>query len=237
MRRTITILAAGLTAAITAAVPASAHVTAQPPEQPAGGFTTVTFRVPNERPEPTNQVQVQFPESILSARVKPVAGWSHEIEMIKLDEPVEGGHGEQHTERVGSITWSGGAIQADEFQEFTVSLQMPTEGELDDLLFFPATQTYEGGEVVRWIQKPESADSDAELERPAPKVTLVEAGGGHGHGADDEHADEVETDPASSSDAVAEEDLGPLWIVAIAALAIGLISLLLGWRHARRAGN
>lgn len=240
VRTTITTLAVGLATALVAASPAAAHVTAQPPEQVAGGFTTVTLRVPNERPEPTVKLQVQFPESITSARVMPVPGWTYEIEMVKLDEPIEGSHGEEITERIESITWTGGKILDGEFQEFPLSLQMATEGDLGNLVFFPAIQTYEGGEEVGWTERPESADDDTELERPAPTVTLVEGDGGHGSAGSDKDGDSdhdsESTEHADSDEHEdAEDDLAALYVLSIAALAIALLALLLGWKRRRDA--
>ena len=50
------------------------------------------------------------------------------------------------------------------------------KGEAGDTLTFKALQTYEDGDVVRWIG-PEDADE------PAPVVTLTDASSGGGHGA------------------------------------------------------
>ena len=66
MRKIITPMLAVAAALAIAAPAASAHVTAQPPEQPAGGFTVLNIRVPNERPEATEKVEIQFPEGITS---------------------------------------------------------------------------------------------------------------------------------------------------------------------------
>lgn len=222
-------------AALLIAVPASAHVTAQPPEQVAGGFTTVTFRVPNERPEPTTKLEVQFPESITSARVKPVPGWSYDVKMVELDEPAEDSHGEEITERIGTITWTGGEVLDGEFQEFTVSVKMAEEGDLGDLVFFPTIQSYDGGEVVRWIQKPASADDDAELENPAPSVTLVE-GDAHGASSDkgDKGDDADDHAAASGDDGEDEEDDPTTMALALIALALSVIAILIGWKGARR---
>ena len=227
--RYITILALAIATALAAAAPAMAHVTAQPPEQVAGGFTTVTFRVPSERPEPTTSVEVKFPPSITSARVMPVPGWEYDVKMVELDEPQEGGHGEEVTERIDTITWSGGEILDGEFMEFTVSVQMAEEGEIGDRVFFPAVQTYEGGERVGWIEKPADEDDDTELENPAPSVTLVE---GDAHGASDDDADEEAA--AGSEDDDANDDVRALYVLSIAALAIALLALLFGWKRGRR---
>jgi uncharacterized protein YcnI len=198
--RKIAIPALATAAALAIAVPtASAHVTAQPAEQPAGGFTVMKIRVPNERPEPTEKVEVQFPEGVTSVRYQPVPGWTVAIKMETLDEPIDDGHGGEVTEQVDTVTFSGGEIQEAEFQEFPLSFRMVEEGELGDTVFFPAVQTYAGGEEVAWTEKPASEDDDAELERPAPAVTLVASDDGHGASHDDEKADD-EGDSSGSGD-------------------------------------
>ena len=68
--------------------------------------------------------------------------------MVELDEPLDI-EGEQVTERIDTVTWSGGRIRPGEFQEFGVSFRTPEEAGTE--LAFPAIQTYSNGEVVRWI--------------------------------------------------------------------------------------
>jgi uncharacterized protein YcnI len=89
---------------------AAAHVTVNPGEWEAGGFARFAVRVPNERPNAqTTEVTVQFPESVITASFQPVPGWERTVEMATLDQPVEI-FGEQVTERIASVTWTGGTI-------------------------------------------------------------------------------------------------------------------------------
>jgi uncharacterized protein len=233
MKKLISTLALAAAAAIAYAIPASAHVTAQPPEQPSGGYTVVSFRVPSERPEATNKLEVQFPDGISSVRTAPVVGgWKVDVKMEKLDTPIDDGHGGKLDEQVDTVTWSGGEIKDGEFQEFPVSIKMVDKGELGDMVFFPAIQTYEGGEVANWTEKPSSADDDAELEKPAPSVTLVAADGGHdamdmSDDMADEKADE-KADDSDSSDAVSASDVSDAEDSARIALGIGILALVIG---------
>jgi periplasmic copper chaperone A len=155
-----------LVAAVVFPAAAAAHVTVSPGEWEAGGFARFAVRVPNERDNAaTTEVTVQFPESVISASFQPVPGWKRTVEMAPLDEPIEEEGEEPITERLASVTWSGGRIQPGEFQEFGVSFRVPeTPGEE---LTFPSLQTYSNGEVVRWIGPP---DSDT----PAPTVAVTE---------------------------------------------------------------
>jgi uncharacterized protein len=78
--------------------------------------------------------------------------------------------GEQQTQEVDTVTITGEGdrtIRPGQFIDFGLSVNVP-EGKAGTKLKFPATQTYEGGEVVRWIG-PEDG------EEPAPLVTLTAA--------------------------------------------------------------
>lgn len=163
-----TLLIACATAALAAPTAAQAHVTLQPDEVPAGGFTRLDVRVPNERDDAsTTKVQVKFPPGFIFASYEPVPGWTAEVAKRKLAKPVES-HGEQIDEEIDTITWTGdgpqGEIGPGQFQDFGLSLGMPDEP--GKALVFKSLQTYSGGEVVRWIG-PEDGDE------PAPIVTLT----------------------------------------------------------------
>ena len=162
--RAATIVAA-LAALLVAAPLAAAHVTVNPREWEAGGFAKFDVRVPNERDAgDTTRVTLKFPEQVISASFQPVEGWRRTVKMAKLDEPIDD-EGEQITERIDTVTWSGGQIRPGEFQEFPVSFQVPEQPGSE--LTFPAVQTYSNGEIVRWIGPP---DADT----PAPTVAVLE---------------------------------------------------------------
>lgn len=206
---------AALVATLVLAPAAAAHVTLNPREWEAGGFARFAVRVPNERDNAsTTRVSLRFPEPILSASFQPVEGWQRTVRMVELDEPIDV-EGEQVTERIDTVTWSGGRIRPGEFQEFGVSFRTPEEPGTE--LAFPAVQTYSNGEVVRWI-----GPSDAD--EPAPIVTVTEA---------PPEAGEAATPAATPPQAEPDEGGDALSIVAliagVAGLAAGLAALF--WRR------
>jgi uncharacterized protein YcnI len=222
-------ITAGLITVIAALVVtqvAAAHVTINPREWEAGGFARFAVRVPNERDNAdTTEVTVRFPQSIISASFQPVPGWERSIEMEPLDEPIEE-EGEQITEHIASVTWTGGTVKPGEFQEFGVSFRVPeTPGE--DLVF-PAIQTYSNGEVVRWVGAPDS-------ETPAPIVTVLEpaeeeeAAGGVTGETTAAGEDGAAAAPTSSSDDGGDGLAIVALILGIAGLAAGLTALGLVW--------
>jgi periplasmic copper chaperone A len=220
------ILGAALVAALAVAPTAAAHVTVQPEEAPAGGFTRLDIRVPNERDNAsTTKVDVRFPPGFLFVSTEPVQGWDAKVTMRKLDKPVEQ-FGEQITEEVGRVTFTGdgetGVIGPGEFQDFGLSVGVPDKA--GSTLTFPSLQTYSNGEVVRWI-------GPADSEEPAPQVKLTAAepeGGGAAQPAAAQPAADGDDDGGSDTLSIIA------LIVGIAGLAAGLAALFL--RRGARVG-
>jgi periplasmic copper chaperone A len=208
------ILAAAVLAVLALAPVAGAHVTLQPEQAPAGGFTRLDVRVPNERDNAgTTKVEVQMPPGFIFVSHEPVPGWDVELIMRKLDKPVEV-FGEQQTEEVGRITFTANgeanAIQPGQFRDFGLSVAIP-EGRPGSKLTFKSLQTYSNGEVVRWIGPPDS-------EEPAPQVELT--------AAEEEGAAAPAAQEPAAPAATEEDDDGNG--LAIAALIVGILGLAAG---------
>ena len=205
------------------ATAASAHVTANPKSAEQGSYAKVSFRVPNERDNAaTTKLVVHLPvdHPLASVSVRPTPGWTVKAEKSKLPKPVES-HGGELTEAVTTITWSGGKIEAGQFQEFDVSMgPLPTD---TDTLMFKADQTYSNGEVVKWEEEP--AEGAAEPEHPAPTLKLTPKGGEPTAGLT---AERKPAETASSDDGTARL-LGGIGI------AVGVVGLGLGGYGLSRA--
>ena len=131
----------------------------------------------------------------------------------QLDKPVEA-FGEEYKEEVDTVTFTGdgktGVIRPGEFQDFGLSVGVP-EGKPGSKLTFKATQTYERGEVVRWIGPPDA-------DEPAPQVTLLDG-------------EESEAEPASTATSATgedDDDDGASTALVIAALGLGALGLAVG---------
>lgn len=180
-----TVVAGLATAAVLAgAGPASAHVTAQPGVAAQGGFSVVTFRVPDESDTAgTVKLEVALPTDhpITSVRTTPVPGWTAAVTKTALDPPVQV-DGNAVAQAVTAVTWTanpGSKIGPGEYLDFPLSLgPLPTGV---DRVAMPATQTYDNGEVVAWNEQ--ATDGQAEPEHPAPVVRLTPAGPGGAMGA------------------------------------------------------
>ena len=182
--------AASLLCAAGALVPsvANAHVTVWPRSAARGAFERYVVRVPNERNVPTTRVEIHFPAEVRISSFQEVAGWQLQV----------------LTDSAGKITgavWTG-SLPAKRFVEFPFIGVNPKEGER---VVFPATQTYEGGEVVEW-SGPEGSKT------PASVTTLTER-------------------PASGSSAGAGGGGSTLLYISLVALALGLVSLGLSLRR------
>lgn len=173
-----------------AAAPATAHVTVQPTEARTNAFSRFVVRVPNERDNAsTVKVEVQLPDSLVAVSFEPKPGWARRIERKPLPSPVEV-FGEQVTDYIATVTWEGGRIGAGEFEEFGFSARTPQAA---TSLRFPAVQTYDNGEVVRWIGPADSEEPAGEVKTFAlPEgdlATLSRLAADEGSGADDEGID------------------------------------------------
>ncbi|WP_030909218.1 YcnI family protein [Streptosporangium amethystogenes] len=240
VRRLATVTAGVTALTLGLALPVLAHVTINPNSAQQGGFTKVAFRVPNERDDAsTNKLEVTFPvdHPLAFVSVKPVPGWKVKVIEGKLPKPVTTEYGEL-TEAVTKVVWSGGKIEPGQFQEFEVSMgKLPTD---TDQLIFPTTQTYTGGEVVKWADEPKTDGSEAE--RPAPVLKLTPASAeGDGHGAAASTTPSAATAPAAPSVApaasAAEGSDGTARLLGGAGLLLGLVGTVVGALGLRRGGR
>ncbi|MGH3765848.1 MAG: YcnI family protein [Pseudonocardiaceae bacterium] len=208
-------------ALLTLAGTASAHVTANADTATQGGFAKVSFRVPNERDTAsTTQLEISFPTDhpIAFVSTRAVPGWTSTVQKTKLDKPIKTDDGEV-SEVVSKITWAGGKVAPGAFEDFDVSLgPLPTD---TDELVFKALQTYDNGEVVRWIDTaPEGAP---EPEHPAPVLKLTPA--------DPSQAATVTTTGAQSGTGIWGVVLG------IAGIVLGLVGIILNLNRRNTAAG
>lgn len=232
-------VAAATVALATLALPgvAQAHVTVQPGELEGGGFSVVTFRVPNERDDAsTARIRVLLPEDqpVGSVQTTPVPGWTVATKTRALTEPIEM-FGRQVDTVVSQITWTatGEGVQPGQFQDFPVSMgQLPRSGEL----VFRAVQTYSTGEQVNWTEV--SLDDSVEPEHPAPTLTLTspvegtgEATPGVDGAADGTQDAEIRPAAADTDDDSATPALPTA--LSAAALLVAFGALGLAWRKGR----
>jgi periplasmic copper chaperone A len=245
IRRTLkTAAAASLTAGLLAAgaAAASAHVTVDPSATAEGGFTKLTFSVPNESDTAkTDRLEVKLPTDtpLTSVSVKPMDGWKAQVVTSTLPKPVEIA-GATVTKAATSVIWTADAahqIGQKEFQTFTLSVgRLPAAG---TTLMLPAAQGYTDGTTVNWADAAEaehdhaSATSSAAASAPAAEakehhpapsfvVTAAEAADGSAS-ATPEAAPASETQAAGSNGGQAAGWIG--LVAGLLGLAAGATAL------------
>jgi uncharacterized protein YcnI len=152
----------------------SAHVEPTVESAPAGSFILLGFQVPHGCDgSPTKSLSVAMPAGVVYAKPQPKAGWKLTTTKGKLPEAGTV-FGSKVTTGVLSVTWSGGTLKDDQYDVFSVYLQIPNK--VGKTIYFPAVQRCAKG-VTRWIEIQQKGQ--AEPEHPAPAVKITKAVPGH----------------------------------------------------------
>jgi len=168
MLKSIT-LAAGLAAF--GATTALAHVTLEVGEAPAGSTYKAIVRVPHGcEGSPTLKVIVRIPEGVIAVKPMPHAGWTLETAKGKYAKSYDY-YGTPLTEGVTEITWSGGKLLDEHYDEF-VFRGMLAADLAPGMLYFPVVQECETG-TERWIEIPEAGKTADDYESPAPGLNVL----------------------------------------------------------------
>jgi uncharacterized protein YcnI len=162
-------------------------------------------------------VEVQLPDGVVGAKPALIAGWTATTEMVPATYTL---YGTKYTERVGTITWTGGPLPDGQFLDFGINATFQLEpGEYT----LPVIQ-YCGDESVAWVEVPAAGQPHDDLERPAPEFVVVAAAAGDGHS--DGHTD---TPAATATDPLVYAAL----FAAVAALAVSVYGLRAGAKSKR----
>jgi uncharacterized protein YcnI len=218
--RTAAALSAAAGLMMLCAGPSSAHVSVDPASPSAGGFSQLTFKVPNESATAkTTRIAVALPTGtpFTSVSVKPMEGWTAEITEAALPSPVTI-EGATISKAASAVTWTADAahqLGQHEYQAFSISVgRLPAEG---TTVALPATQWYSDGTVVDWDEP--ATPGQEEPKHPAPSFVTTGAKEGHGPTAP---ASTAELSATAAVTPAADNTLG------IAGLGAGLLGLALG---------
>ena len=165
------IIAAGATLA---ALPASAHVTLENRQASPGSYYKAVFAVPHGcAGSATVKIRVQIPEGVIAAKPMPKPGWTLETVKGKYAASYSH-HGATIAEGVKEVSWSGGKLMDDNYDEFVVATFLTASLKPNTMLYFPVVQECEQG-ISRWIDIPEG-DKPAhghDGKSPAPSLKLL----------------------------------------------------------------
>jgi periplasmic copper chaperone A len=219
-KRTMILAVAALLALPAAA---QAHVTVWPETLPAEGYAKVDLSVPHGcEDSPTTSLSVQMPDQVQSATPQVVPGWKITTKEGKLAAPYES-DGEQVTEGVREVTWSGGRLDAHQLEVFGLSIKV--SGKPGDKIPFKAIQKCAKGQTA-WIEIP--VEGEEEPPEPAPMVELV--------AAEEEEAEPVALRNTAATTPAGDDDGASTGLVVVALVlgALGLIVGMVGLVTARR---
>ena len=181
------------------ATPAFAHVAVDPPTVAPGEVGVLHFLVPNESSDAsTTRVEIVMPTDVELELVaaQPVAGWDLSVQ--------------RSGDTITGVTWEGGTIKPGEFESFAIELG-PIAG---DRLEFKAVQTYDNGDVVRWIEP--TVEGQEEPENPAPFAMV-----GSGNTSDASETGSSDDDGSTLIEFISLAVAGAALVAAAAALIMG----------------
>lgn len=158
--------------AILTTSPALAHVSLETKQATVGSSYKAVFMVPHGcAGSATTKIRVQIPEGVIGVKPMPKAGWT--LETIKGKYAAEYDyHGSKMSEGVKEVTWSGGKLVDDNYDEFVVTTFLSGALKPNTTLYFPVVQECEQG-VSRWIDIPKEGSEGPGSKTPAPGVKLI----------------------------------------------------------------
>jgi len=182
MRRLELQLAAALALTGASIATAHAHASLEQGESAPGSYKAV-LRIPHGCDgAPTDTVVMTIPAGYVDVKPMLKPGWTVTTRKGDYAKPYQV-HGKDVTSGVLEVTWSGGSLPDDFFDEFIVSGTLA--GEEGEVLRFPTVQKCGVAEVA-WNEVPAEGQNAHSLEHPAPALTITAAGaGGHDHHAAD----------------------------------------------------
>jgi periplasmic copper chaperone A len=154
---------------------AFAHVGLETREAPVAAGYKAVFRVPHGcKGAATVKLRVQIPNGVIAVKPMPKPGWSLETVKGKYDKAYPYYHGAMLSEGVKEVSWSGGKLLDEHYDEFVLQAFLTADLKPDTTLYFPVVQECDQG-TERWIEIPEGGKSAADYEKPAPGVKLLPA--------------------------------------------------------------
>jgi uncharacterized protein YcnI/copper(I)-binding protein len=178
-------LAAGLCTGLGAV--AMAHVSLETKQAPLGASYKAVFSVPHGCDgSPTTEVRVDIPEGVIAVKPMPKPGWTLSLKKGDYARSYAFHHGAAKKAGVKQVTWSGGELPDEYFDQFVVSSFIAGELAADSKLAFPVTQKCANGKELAWTEVAAEGQDAHSLEHPAPQLMLVGGGGEdhhHHHGA------------------------------------------------------
>ena len=155
----------GLTSLV-AFTPLHAHVVAEPQHVQAESYQKLAFKVTHGcEGSPTTAVTIHVPENLHGAKPMPKPGWKISMQIKPLSQPYHA-HGRLITEEVRSITWEGGPLPNEYFDEFVIHAKLSSQ---PGPVVIPVSQVCQNGNL-QWNETESPEKPRDKLEAPAPVI-------------------------------------------------------------------
>jgi len=167
--------AAAATFALFLGVPeAHAHITLETRQAPIESSYKAVLKVPHGcKGSPTVKIRVRIPEGVIGVKPQPKAGWTLDTIKSSYARPYSL-YGAQASSGVTEISWSGGSLSDEYYDEFAFVAYLSSGLEPNTTVYFPVVQECRNG-VARWIEIPEAGQNQASghAGSPAPALKLL----------------------------------------------------------------
>jgi uncharacterized protein YcnI len=150
-----------------------AHITLETRQAAAGSSYKAVVRVPHGcEGSATTSIRIKIPEGVVAVKPMPKLGWTIDLVKGKYAKTHESAESAKVSEGVTEISWSGGKLPDDYYDEFVFRAVIATDVEADKPLYFPTVQQCEKG-IHRWIEIPGEGKSADDYPEPAPSLMVT----------------------------------------------------------------
>ncbi len=155
---------------------AQAHVTLETTSAASGSYYKAVLKVGHGcAGSPTTGISVELPEGAQLARPMPKAGWQVQVSKSAV-KPFDN-HGSVVKEDVSRISWTGGNLPGDFYDEFVFQTRIAAQ---PGKLYFKVTQQCAQGSN-NWVEIPADGQDAHSLKFPAAVLQVTEPGQAHQH--------------------------------------------------------
>lgn len=150
-----------------------AHITLESRQAPAGSTYKAVLRVPHGCDgSATVAIRVRIPEGVYNVKPMPKPGWTIEAKKGKYAKSYDAGHGNVMTEGVVELSWTGGKLPDDNYDEFVFRAGLAADLPPGKPIYFPVVAECEKG-VERWIEIPANGKKLGDYRFPAAELMIM----------------------------------------------------------------
>ncbi|KAJ55729.1 hypothetical protein ACMU_13665 [Actibacterium mucosum KCTC 23349] len=157
--------------ALTLASPALSHATLEQQEVAPNTTYKGVMRIGHGcEGQATLKVTITIPEGVINAKPMPKPGWV--LETVRGDYARTYDYHGPRSEGVQQITWSGGVLDDQHYDEFIFRARITDAFEPGSTVYFPTVQDCADGQQP-WVQIPAAGQDPHDLKKPAPGLKII----------------------------------------------------------------